>query len=112
MAQMTLAPAIALGVDLITLANSPNDSAARFSPHIVGDFKDLDTVREFAKNCDLITFEHELIPFSLIKTLEHEGIKFLPTSEAFKYSQNKALMREKLAHLPNPEWKLITEAID
>ena len=112
MAQMTLAPAIALGVDLITLANSPNDSAARFSPHIVGDFKDLATVREFAKNCDLITFEHELIPFSLIKTLEHEGIKFLPTSEAFKYSQNKALMREKLAHLPNPKWKLITEAID
>ena len=43
LAQMTLAPAIALGVDLITLANSPNDSAARFSPHIVGDFKDLAT---------------------------------------------------------------------
>ena len=112
LAQMMLAPAAALGIELITLANSSDDSAAQISPHIVGDFRDLDTVRKFAETCDLITFEHELIPLSIIRTLEKEGHRFLPTSSSFQYSQDKALMREKLAHLPNPKWQVVTEAID
>lgn len=112
LAQMSLAPAAALGVDLISLATSANDSAALSGPHVIGDYRDIDDVREFAKNCDLLTFEHELMPLALIKTLESEGINFLPNSEAFKYSQDKALMREKLAHFPNPRWQIITEAID
>lgn len=112
LAQMTLAPAAALGIDFISLANSSEDSAAQSSPHIVGDYRDLDTVRNFAKGCDVVTFEHELIPLSIIKTLESEGVKFLPSSSAFQYSQDKALMREKLAHLPNPKWEVVTEAPD
>ena len=110
LAQMTLAPAAALGIDLITLANSSNDSAAQSSPHVVGDFRDLDTVRSFVTGCDVVTFEHELIPLSIIRTLESEGVKFAPSASAFQYSQDKALMREKLAHLPNPKWQIITEA--
>lgn len=109
---MTLAPAAALGIELVTLANSSADSAAQSSPHLVGDFKDLETVRMFAKDCDVVTFEHELIPISIVKTLENEGIKFLPTSNSFQYSQDKALMREKLSHLPSPKWKIVTEAPD
>lgn len=110
LAQMTLAPAAALGIDLITLANSSNDSAAQSSPHVVGDYRDLDTVRSFVTGCDVVTFEHELIPLSIIRTLESEGVKFAPSASAFQYSQDKALMREKLAHLPNPKWQVITEA--
>lgn len=112
LAQMTLAPAAALGIDLITLANSSNDSAAQISPHIVGDYRNLETVRNFVKDCDVVTFEHELIPISIVRTLENEGVKFLPSSSAFQYSQDKALMREKLAHLPNPKWQIITQAPD
>ena len=112
LAQMTLAPAAALGIDFVTLANSSADSAAQSSPHVVGDYRDLETVRNFANGCDVVTFEHELIPLSIIKTLEAEGVKFLPSSGAFQYSQDKALMREKLAHLPNPKWQVVTEAID
>ena len=112
LAQMMLTPAAALGIDLITLANSANDSAAQSSPHVIGDYRDLETVRNFAKSCDLVTFEHELIPISIVRTLEAEGIKFLPSASAFQYSQDKALMRQKLAHLSNPKWQVVTEAID
>ena len=112
LAQMMLAPAAALGIDFISLANSANDSAAQSSPHVVGDYTDLETVRKFARNCDVVTFEHELIPISIIKTLENEGVKFFPSSSAFQYSQDKALMREKLAHLPNPKWQVVTQAPD
>ena len=110
LAQMTLAPATALGIDFISLAGSEKDSAAQSSPYVIGDYRDLDTVRNFAKNCDLVTFEHELIPLTIIKTLEAEGIKFYPTASSFQYSQDKAAMREKLAGLPNPKWQVITEA--
>lgn len=110
LAQMTLAPAAALGIELVTLANSSEDSAAQSSPHVVGDFKDIETVRKFAASCDVVTFEHELIPISIIRTLESEGVKFLPSSNAFQYSQDKALMRAKLSHLPNPNWQVVTEA--
>lgn len=112
LAQMSLAPAAALGIELIPLANSTEDSAAKLTPHIVGDYKNLETVREFAKRCDLVTFEHELIPISIVKTLEVEGLKFLPSSGTFQFSQDKALMRQKLDHLPAPKWQVVTEAID
>lgn len=112
LAQMTLAPAAALGIDYISLANSSDDSAAQSSPHVVGDYRDLETVRNFAKGCDVVTFEHELIPLSIVKVLESEGVKFLPSSSSFQYSQDKALMREKLAHLPNPKWEVVTSAPD
>lgn len=112
LAQMMLAPAAALGIDLVTLANSSDDSAAQISPHVVGDYRDLAVVRKFVESCDFITFEHELIPLPIIRTLEQEGHRFFPTSNSFQYSQDKALMREKLAHLPNPKWQVVTEAID
>mgnify|MGYP003342198578 FL=1 len=112
LAQMSLAPAAALGIELIPLANTADDSAAKLAPHVVGDYKDLDAVREFARNCDLVTFEHELIPISIVKSLEAEGHKFLPNSQTFQYSQDKALMRQKLEHLPSPKWQVVTEAID
>lgn len=109
---MTLAPAAALGIELVTLANSSEDSAAQSAPHMVGDFKDLETVRKFAASCDVVTFEHELIPISIVRTLESEGVKFFPNSNSFQYSQDKALMRAKLSHLPNPKWQVVTEAPD
>ena len=107
LAQMTLAPATALGIEYIPFAQSTSDSAAQSSPHVIGDYKNANEVLNFAKKCDLITFEHELIPLSVIKELEKNGVTVRPTSESFKYSQDKALMREKLARFPMPKWKVI-----
>ena len=109
---MSAAPAVALGVDLILLAQSSNDSGAQVVEHEVGDYRDLNQVREFAKKCDLLTFEHELIPISVIRALENEGFKFYPTSESFIYSQDKAAMREKLANYHAPRWQVVTKAIE
>ena len=107
---MSAAPAAALGVDLVLLAQSATDSGAQVAAFEVGDYRDLVQVREFAKKCDLLTFEHELIPISVIKALENEGVKFYPTSESFIYSQDKAAMREKLANHLAPKWQVVTKA--
>ena len=108
--RMSAAPAAALGIDLVLLAQSATDSGAQVAAFEVGDYRDLVQVREFAKNCDLLTFEHELIPISVIRALENEGVKFYPTSESFIYSQDKAAMREKLTNYLAPKWQVITKA--
>ena len=109
LARMSVAPATALGINLLLFAQDKNDSAAQIAPHVVGDFRDLAGLLEFAKKCDLVTFEHELVPLSVIKGLEAAGVKVFPTSDSFQYSQDKAAMRNKLAAYPSPKWRVITD---
>jgi 5-(carboxyamino)imidazole ribonucleotide synthase len=111
LARMSIAPATALGVHLLLLAADSNDSAAQITQHIVGDYTNLTTVRQFAAQCDVITFEHELIPLSIIKALEADGVVVRPSSAAFLYSQDKAAMRQKLQAFPSPKFQIVT-AID
>jgi len=109
LARMTVAPAIALGVTLKLFAQDKSDSAAQICDHVVGDYRDLKEVLKFARECDVITFEHELVPLSVIKGLEAEGIRVYPPSSAFIYSQNKAEMRKALSDLPSPQWQVIAD---
>ena len=110
LARMSIAPATALGVDLLLLAADSQDSGAQITNHVVGDYKDLETVRAFARRCDVVTFEHELIPLSIIKALEADGVVVRPSSSSFLYSQNKAAMRERLSTFPSPGWQIVTSA--
>ena len=112
LARMTVAPAAALGINLLLFAQSSDDSAAQIAPHTVGDYRDLSALQEFAAKCDVITFEHELVPLSVIKGLEASGVKVSPSSGSFQYSQDKAAMRQKLAAYPGPKWRVIKDARD
>ena len=107
-----ISPATSLGVNLLLLANDSTDSAAQIANHIVGDFRDLETVREFASKCDVVTFEHELIPLSIIKALEADGVVVRPSSASFLYSQDKAAMRERLKNFPAPKNQVVTDAAE
>jgi 5-(carboxyamino)imidazole ribonucleotide synthase len=110
LARMSIAPATALGVELLLLASDALDSGAQITNHIVGDYRDLATVRAFAQNCDVVTFEHELIPLSIVKALEADGVVVRPSSSAFIYSQDKVAMREKLNDFLSPRWQVVTSA--
>ena len=108
LARMMVAPATALGVDLYLFAQSSSDSGAQIANHFVGDYSDLQALLEFSKNCDVITFEHELVPLSVIKGLEASGARVYPSSSSFIFSQDKEQMRLKLKAYPSPQWKVIT----
>ena len=110
LARMMVAPATALGIDLLLFAQDSNDSGAQITHHEIGDYSNLSQVLEFARKVDVVTFEHELVPLSVIKGLEAEGIKVYPPSSAFIYSQDKAAMREKLIAFPAPHSQVITDA--
>ena len=104
LARMMAVPANNLGIEFTVFTSNPNDCAAQVADFVLGDFRDLSAVLSFAEDCDVITFEHELVPQSVIKGLEQAGIKVYPRSESFIYSQNKLEMRKKINNLglPNP----------
>jgi 5-(carboxyamino)imidazole ribonucleotide synthase len=108
LARMMVAPATALGVNLILFAQSGDDSGAQIAKHVIGDYNDLESLKSFTAQCDVITFEHELVPLSVIKGLEASGVRIYPPSTAFLYSQDKAEMRAKLESFPAPTWKVVT----
>jgi len=107
-----VAPATALGVNLLLFATDSADSGAQITHHVVGDYTNLSQVLEFAKQCDVVTFEHELVPLSVIKGLEAVGVKVYPSSSAFIYSQDKSAMREKLSNFPAPKSEVISTAAE
>ena len=110
LARMMVPPATALGVKLIPFASSHADSAAQITNCVIGDYKDLEAVKKFAQQCDVVTFEHELIPLSIIKALEADGVTVRPGSQSFEYSQDKEAMRKKLANFKAPSSKVVTSS--
>ena len=109
LARMMQPAAIALGINLAVFAESEG-SPAHGAVTKVGDYTDLAQLREFAKDVDVITFDHEHVPTELLRQLEAEGVNVRPGPAALIHAQNKLVMRKKLAvlGLPQPNWAEIT----
>lgn len=109
LARMMQPAAIALGINLAVFAESEG-SSAHGAVTKVGDYTDLAQLREFAKDVDVITFDHEHVPTELLRQLEAEGVNVRPGPAALIHAQNKLVMRKKLAELglPQPNWAEIT----
>ncbi|MFF0774490.1 5-(carboxyamino)imidazole ribonucleotide synthase [Nonomuraea wenchangensis] len=115
LARMSQPPAIALGIELRVLANAPDESAARVIVDTrIGDYRDLDVLREFAQGCDVITFDHEHVPTEHIEALIAEGHAVRPGAAALVHAQDKAVMRERLSAIgvPCPAWARVSSAAD
>ncbi|GAA1602335.1 5-(carboxyamino)imidazole ribonucleotide synthase [Actinoplanes couchii] len=115
LARMTHQAAISLGQSLRVLSEKPDDSAALVAADVpIGTHTDLAALREFAKGCDAVTFDHEHVPTEHIEALEAEGVKIFPGSKALVFAQDKGLMRERLAFLdaPIPRWARVGSKTD
>jgi 5-(carboxyamino)imidazole ribonucleotide synthase len=115
LARMTHQAAIALGQSLRVLAQSPNDSAALVAADVrIGTHTDLPALRDFAKGCDAVTFDHEHVPNEHIRALEADGVKVFPGADALVFAQDKQRMRERLSALgaPVPRWAPVHTAAD
>src|SRR5439155_14101321 len=115
LARMTHQAAIALGQSLRVLATDPDDGAALVAADVrIGHHTDLAALREFAKGCDVVTFDHEHVPGEHIRALAAEGVTLLPGADALRFSQDKRAMRERLTGLgvPVPRWAEVTSPGD
>jgi len=103
LARMMAQPAIALGLPLRLLAEAEGVSAAQVIPdQLVGDYRDLDTLRAVTAGCAVVTFDHEHVPTEHLHALEAGGVAVRPGPEALVHAQDKGVMRERLAELGVP----------
>ncbi|MCC1484734.1 5-(carboxyamino)imidazole ribonucleotide synthase [Winogradskyella immobilis] len=60
---------------------------------IQGDILDYETVLNFGRQVDVLTFEIENVNVDALETLEQEGIKVYPSSKTLRTIQNKATQK-------------------
>jgi len=103
LARMMAAPANELGLPLRLLAEGEGVSAAQVIPdHLVGDYRDLATLRRVTAGCPVVTFDHEHVPTEHLHALEEDGIAVRPGPHALVHAQDKAVMRARLGELGVP----------
>src|SRR4028118_2084344 len=71
-------------------SDTPTGQVADFE--ICAEYEDLDAVRDFAKNVDVITFEFENVPFATVEESE-KYVPVRPRGEVLHIAQNR--LREK-----------------
>ena len=103
LARMTHQAAIELGQSLKVLAAKPDDPAALVAPDVqIGHHTDLDALREFARGCDAVTFDHEHVPGEHLRALAAEGVAVHPGPDALLHAQDKLVMRRRLGDMGLP----------
>ncbi|MEW1547289.1 5-(carboxyamino)imidazole ribonucleotide synthase [Streptomyces tsukubensis] len=115
LARMTHEAGIPLGIRFKLLSDTPQDSAAQVVGDVViGDYRDLATLRAFARGCDVITFDHEHVPVEHLRALEADGIPVRPGPDALVHAQDKGVMRARLGELgvPCPRNRIVADPAD
>lgn len=113
LARMCAGPAVELGVTLSVLAEDAYSSAALVVPSSpVGEHSDVEAVRAFARECDVVTFDHEHVTAEVLQALVDDGVTLHPAPPALRHAQDKLVMREALtaAGMPCPRWTAASSA--
>lgn len=115
LARMMAPAANRLGVALHVLAQAPDESAAQVVPDVtIGDPSSLAAVRELVHDADVLTFEHEHVPDSVLAEIGSTGFPIRPGAHALHYAQDKLAMRDKLGAegIPVPRWQAAHSGAD
>ncbi|MFJ3204982.1 5-(carboxyamino)imidazole ribonucleotide synthase [Streptomyces sp. NPDC086989] len=115
LARMTHEAGIPLGIRFKLLSDTPQDSAAQVvSDVVIGDYRDLETLRAFARGCDVITFDHEHVPIEHLRALEADGVAVRPGPDALMHAADKGVMRAKLDAIgaPSPRHRIVSDPAD
>src|SRR5450631_3305504 len=113
LARMCQPPAVGLSITLSVLAEAADALAALVIPSSpVGAHPDIEAVRAFARQCDVVTFDHEHVPAEVLAALEDEGVILHPSPEALVFAQDKLAMRRRLTDLgiACPAWAQVRDA--
>jgi 5-(carboxyamino)imidazole ribonucleotide synthase len=109
LARMLIEAATPLDIEVALLAASDVDGAARIWPNVtIGSPDDAEAVAAFAAKCDVVTFDHELVPEPVLARLEATGATLAPTADTMRVAQNKQRQRELFgaAGLPQPHHRI------
>jgi 5-(carboxyamino)imidazole ribonucleotide synthase len=82
--------------DIQTYVLDPSDEAPSkiaCNKFVQGDLMDYETVYNFGKQVDVLTFEIELVNLDALTQLENEGVKVYPSPKTLKGIQNKGVQK-------------------
>ena len=83
--------------DIQTYVLDPSDEAPckiACNKFFRGDLMDFETVYNFGKQVDVLTFEIELVNLDALEKLENEGTKVYPSPKTLKLIQNKGIQKD------------------
>ena len=83
--------------DIQTYVLDPSDDAPSkiaCNQFFKGDLMDFETVYDFGKKVDVLTFEIELVNLEALVKLEEEGLKIYPSPKTLKLIQNKGIQKD------------------
>ena len=83
--------------DIQTYILDPSDEAPckiACNKFFQGDLMDFETVYNFGKLVDVLTFEIELVNLEALEKLENEGKKVYPSPKTLKLIQNKGIQKD------------------
>ena len=83
--------------DIQTYVLDPSDEAPSkiaCNHFFKGDLMDFETVYNFGKKVDVLTFEIELVNLEALLKLENEGLKIYPSPKTLKLIQNKDIQKD------------------
>jgi 5-(carboxyamino)imidazole ribonucleotide synthase len=109
LARMMLEAVSRLDVDARLLATRGDESAPSVWPRTtIVDALDHDALHAFAADCDVLTFDHELVDPVVLASLEAAGHVLRPSAAALEFS-DKAQQRHRLrdAGLPLPRFAVV-----
>lgn len=111
LARMMTPAAVELDIDLRVFAEAAGASASLVTT-VVGDHVDAEQVLAFARDVDVITFDHEHVPQTVLARLEADGVAVRPGPAALRHAQDKLVMRRRVAELGlgQPDWAAASDA--
>jgi len=94
--------AVALGLPIRLLAEGPDDSAAQVVPDsIVGDYRDLETLRKIAEGCAVVTFDHEHVPTGHLHALTADALDIpSPRHQVVRNTEDVASFADSIGGFP------------
>jgi 5-(carboxyamino)imidazole ribonucleotide synthase len=115
LAMMMGEAAPSVNVETFVLATSSDDPAVATCDHaLVGAAKDLEALTGLARECDVVTFDHELVDLDQLRTLEENGVVVRPSSSALHHAVDKAHQRQRFfdAGIPVPRFVVVSTSTD
>ena len=113
--KMLLSECAKMGIYTSVLDPNKNSPCKNLSNKFYcGDFNDYDTVYNFGKECDLITFEIEHINVDALESLEKIGKAVYPKSNTLRIIQDKNLQKSffKKNNIPTSNFKYFNSLYD
>ena len=118
LARMTHQAAIDYGIELHVLAGSPDDPAVTAGAgYTLGRADDAALLRRLAADADVMTFDHELVPLDVLRSMAFEGSIIRPSADALALGCDKLFARAAVSGLgdlsiPVPAFAPVVEPAD